>query len=49
MNYDGQHLMTQLVKFKDREINVIAATLEKYICFKLKKPGSSTELMFLDF
>lgn len=36
-NYDGRLLMSELGKFKDHVISVIATTLEKFITFRLKK------------
>ena len=47
-NYDGHHLMSELGKFDDYEISVIASTLEKYITFRLKKKDCPLELVFLD-
>lgn len=47
-NYDAHLLMSELGKFKDHIISVIATTLEKFITFRLKKPDSPVQLIFLD-
>lgn len=40
--------MTELGKYKDYIIDLITNTLEKYISFKMYKPGCTTQLVFLD-
>lgn len=41
--------MTRFGKFKDYKICLIAATLMKYITFRLKQENSNVQLAFIDF
>ena len=45
-NYDGHHIMTQLEKYDDHKIDVIALTLEKYLTFKIKKQNDDIQMKF---